>query len=406
MNERAKALGGAAVGILSLGLLAGGCGGSSGGGGGGVGNAAIDATLGALRTSMLTQSANLDASVTNGAVANPLAAPTAGTSGTVPLTGANHEGTATNVTATLAVNANATNGSGSMNLQVTEDATSFAFIDATVSWNSPSISFRAAPNGYAALAAAGTGQAFIIASITQSGSVTVSFTNDSGTATLVDFTGPPDLSGSARADGTRSGTYTRVTEVLIEYSITGTGTLTARIERTETVGSRYIFTRSGGPATSQLSQSIANLVIGALTGLNGNGDVTVPVGTDLGVTPSAGASDAISFALSLTGGVVGGDLDTDITGAVTAPLTNANTTSVNFNDTLAASAAQVGNGNVEIDESVVVSSSSEEDPTAGGSLTHALDAPIAALGAGFGSLEELLYLPSESSSTREFPLYR
>jgi hypothetical protein len=391
--------------ILALGLVHAGCG--DGGDGGGasigipptVGNAAIDATLLDLEDSLLDKDPNLDGAITVGTIANPNASLPDVVNQRVTLDPGTYpqDGTTTAVLLDVIVPAPNSDGSHQVTVTIDDEATGHEFFTAIVLYDAPLIQFRAPPLGLANLAVDGTGQAFIVASIDYTGSITRAYAGTTPTAaTLVDFSGLTSV-----PDGIRDGVFTAYEEYLIEYRIVLSGSaLQARIVAVHPGSRGAYFARTNGPPVGGITHNFTTLRIDS-TNLSTNRDVEVPLGTDADPFSTFTATSAAQVDVLLGGGVTGGDWETDITGVLNPAHTTDTDSLVNYTGNLAATAADVDDGTIQADEGLRVESRSREDAS-GGAVVHSLDDLIAP----FESLVDLLYLRTRSDQQSALFLYR
>ncbi len=384
---------------LGCGLVAVGCsgGGGGGGGGGGVSNVAISGTLIDLSTSLASRSTNVSGALTQGVVSNPTALDPSGTDSAVAVGAVANDGTVASVNV-IRTNTTNADGSATFRVQVQEAVTNFEFVNATITLNRPSVSYRQSTLSFDALAADGTGRSFIIVKVVETGSISTTLNNTStSTETLVDFTGLTP----ALIDGTQSGNFTATEEYLFEYALTNVGgTVSAELIDIHDWADSYIFQRVGGPVTNQLSVNVTSLLVagGALNGNDTN--LAIAVGTDSGLTGVADGA-ALASAFVVSGGVTSATLESDVKGDVTPEINDSAATTVNYTGALTVlGTPPVSDGGYDTDKKIEFSSKSKENPTSGGDLQTAIDGLLG----DFGDLEDLLYLPNETSVGRSYRL--
>jgi hypothetical protein len=366
-----------------------------------VGNKAVNKTLPTLKVNLLAQSTNISPSITNGVVVPNANAMQANVNQAVPLGGALDDGTSADATVVVTTTPPTESGGNTITMTVSDTASGDVFLDATVvNDNGVIVGFRLPPYGYDALAADGTGQAFIIASLDWLGSTSRTYVSQTvGGLTLVDLAAFP-----AVADGLLQGTFARYEEYLVEYDIVdNAGELEAHVVRTTQVAHGFGFRRSGlgAPNTTMVGQSFSQVDVGGFLA-DLTRDVVIPVGTDADPLSPFTDTTSLTVDFSVIGGVVSGDLASDFGGAINPiPATNI-TTSVNYTGNLAASVAEVNNGTIETDERVVMTTSSIEDSTPAGDVVHSVDALLAP----FADLEDLLYLTSQAEQESSLFIFR
>lgn len=280
---------------------------SSGGGGGGggtsTGNPAVDAVTQAVINELLSG----DAMLTNPALFvtstfNPFAFPPAAASTTVSLTSTMpNDGTATSVTVFGTFTLNVDN-TITIETSIVDDANGFVYLMEEVNASKPSISFRGVPNGFAALAADGTGQAFVMMEVSGSASYTRSFTNqNTNSSTLITF----DQDHPAPTSTVEVGTIEGAARFLTEFQITLnqiTGLPEARVAAFDPFpGLSVRFDRVGGPVITAVRPVLSNIVVDGQMFTTDLDDLFIPVGDDLlagGVSPTG----TFSYDLDVEGG--------------------------------------------------------------------------------------------------------
>ncbi len=387
------------VGVVVVGC--GGGGGGRGGGGGGsgsTGNPAIDATVNTLFTSMRGGAQNLDGSITNGTVANPLANPAQSTNNQIAITGGANDGTVQNVNVTVNV-VPGSDGSSVGSASVTEVGTNFAFLTVTQTINAPQLSVRVPTGGLSGLATNGTGNAFIIVRAQYTATLTRTFNNTSTSAqTLVTFGTAP-----AVANGTVTQNSSGFEDFIVHYVITtGTSGLTARIQNIADGSGQGTATRQGGPATSPLNQNYSTLTVGGLS-LPANNDAIIAIGSDTSVNPSTGATAAVTLNFSLSGGIATvATSSTNVQDNILPQIVNSSQSTITYNGALSG-LQNVADGVVQIDQTVRADSSQIEDRLNGATFGSTLDQGQL----GFaGDLGQILYLPNAVSVERAIYLIR
>ncbi len=386
LNRKAAATAAAAALVALVGAAVAGC--SGGGGDDGIGNAAVDALLPSLEGSMLSGSADLSAAVTSGTVSNPLAAETDSTQ-TVTL-GSGDDGTAASVQVTVDAT-HASNGGSTVAVTVKESGSTHVFLDATVETHPPQIDFRTPPLAFVDLDLTGSGRAFVIARVIQSGTLTRTLANTSAATgdTLVAVAAAPGLT-----DGTASGAFLSYQDFLLQLVIDQG---TARVEEIETLSRASRFVRDGGPTVTQLALDVSSFAVAGAQ-YDANRDLSIPVGNDV-VSGGAAADAALSLTASVVGGVANGKLETDVVGDIAGTVAGSTLTTITHATQLAG--ITIDDGEIDVDAEVKIDSKSWEDPTPSGSISHTLDGALSAL----DDMEAALYLPSFTETARVVPLW-
>lgn len=380
-------------------VAAAGCGGGSGGGGGGLGNAALDAAVPALAAELRSDSQELDPALLADPfdpIDNPNAPEEPFITG-VQLGGDPDDGTTDlEVTVLVAVTRNP-DGSGRVTTTVTNDATGFAFLTHDVVFDKPSISARVPPLGLAGLAADGTGQAFVIVRLVQTGTVTRDFANvDPGTGdTLVDFGVAPVPDARATAQ------FVVAEDLLVEYAIaSGPNGHEAKIVDVRSGSGRSRLARAGGPAVTDVEHRVASLLVGGLDYDRDGGDVVIAVGPDADRARNVAVDASIALDVTIAGGVAGGTRETDLRDNITNEIDDSTLDAIAYTGALALPGdGELANGTIDESRRVRLETRTEETVPA---LAHSLDGELGAA----GDLSEALYLPSRAERTTRFYLFR
>lgn len=397
-----------AVCVAAAAVAAQGCKGGGSNGSSSTGNGAIDAALPALTAALIDRdAADLPAAITSsgvGTLANPWAAPTfSGTqNGTLPIAGVtvtnSIDGTAPSVEATVDTTWNA-NGSGSQSIAVVEDGGTHTFLSASVIWDEPTVTYLTPDFAFSALdTVTGEGQAFVVARIFSSGSVTRTLANvaPGGDTLFATPSGPTP-------DATLSATSSSFQDFLVEWSITdNAGTLEATVAAVRAIDSSSI-TYGAAIVTLADFRYGTDVVVddGTLAlAFNPGRHMLIPVGDDsvLGGFDSD-ANVAIDF--DVVGGVDGENTETDLFGAfVGSPALTASTGKTFLEshdlDATILTTPPVDDGTVQHDQRVTLTTHSVDTTT---NDQHALDGTWV-LDDLEGTLNRALYLPSETSATR------
>ncbi|GIW72775.1 MAG: hypothetical protein KatS3mg102_2317 [Planctomycetota bacterium] len=379
---------------LAAALAAGLVGCNGGGGGGGVGNAAIDATLGALFASLRSGTELLDPALTGGApVDNPFEAAESKQDLAVSVAGEGDEnGTVPNVNVAFTITHDPSDGSAAGTLTITETGGTHVFLTADFQFGKLGLSAHALDLGFNALDPfTGTGTAFVVVRAEQTRTITRTFANQSPAGlTLVNFGTLPQPAASGKL------TLTLEVDLLIEYEIIATaGGLEAQVRSVDVIGGHLRGARQGGPAVERISHPTSLLRI-AGSALEVDRHIEAAVGTDLPASRSFADGDSLAWNFEVRGGLAEGvgTLQTDVTGAVQNDLANSPLRSISFSDSLnITDDTKVGDGKVQVALVLIATTSLEAlAGTSAFALQHAFDGTGAADEIDF-DLGELLYLP-------------
>lgn len=385
---------------LALGAVAAGCA-PTGGDDPSVGNKAINKTLTRLTADLLSQATNLHLSITDGAtIASPNAMqPTVDRD--IVLSGSTDDGSSLQVTVQVATTVPTETGANSVGLAIFDTASGFTnglFIEGRIDNGDALVGYRTPPLGFAGIDdVTGEGQAFIIVSLDWLGAIYRYYYEQTvGTGLTLVNMGPfsPLVDG-----GLRQGTFARYEEYLVEYEIVDNlGTLEAHVVAIRLINHAYSFRRSGGPAQTVVQQSYSQISVDAVV-QDLALDVVIPVGVDADPASTFTDTSTLDVDFSVQGGVTSGDLVSDFSGVVNPVPATDTDSSVSYSGNLAATAA--ANGIIEADESVVITTRSVEDPTAG-DIVHSVDAILAP----FENLQDLLYLTSQADQETSLLIFR
>jgi hypothetical protein len=209
-----------------------------------------------------------------------------------------------------------TEGTGTLTATVVETATGFEFLRYTATIQKPTLTYGVPTYGLDALAADGTGQAYILIKLVSQGSVTRTFTNanpDNGN-TLINF--GEETAPSGTASGSGSGTIEFMGEIVVAKT---DGKLVARIGHGGSgTFSRIQFRREGGPALDDPDLTFSKLQVGVLAVGSG---YMVSVGGDFPAETHVAADATVDLTYAVTGVGEGLFVGAQVAGPFEMPMT-------------------------------------------------------------------------------------